>query len=253
MRMAAAALPHSLSPLVLVALVAGLACVQSVFGVGLLVFGTPILLLLGVPFPVVLAYLLPASLAISTAQVASSGGFALDHTRRCLLLVTAPAVVVGTVLVLNVVGHVDLKPAVGVMLLATAVIRTVPRLTEPLARLTRAHLHVLAGVLGLVHGLSNLGGGLLTVIAGSLYQRKEDIRRQIAFGYGLMAALQLAVLFLVQRPRIDAVLWLTLPAVALTAYSLVGRRLFGAAQQRAYRVGLTGLITTFGALMVLRV
>ncbi len=46
-----------------------LAVVQSVFGVGLLVFGTPTLLLLGYPFDQVLAYLLPCSILISALQV----------------------------------------------------------------------------------------------------------------------------------------------------------------------------------------
>src|SRR5437763_1472087 len=86
---------------------------------------------------------------------------------------------------------------------------------------------------------SVFGVGLLTVIAGSLYDRKDEIRRQVAFGYGLMASLQLAVLFIVQRPQIQLGLWLALPVVAATMFLIIGRRLFSAAQQGIYRVGLT--------------
>src|SRR5689334_18088908 len=68
----------------LCALVLILAAIQSVFGVGLLVFGTPILLLIGFPFPVVLAYLLPCSLVISTLQIAQ-GGLTFEPIRRKLL------------------------------------------------------------------------------------------------------------------------------------------------------------------------
>ena len=45
------------------------ATVQSLFGVGLLVFGTPTLLLLGYSFESTIAVLLPASITISFLQV----------------------------------------------------------------------------------------------------------------------------------------------------------------------------------------
>ena len=51
--------------------VALLTLVQSVFGVGLLVFGTPTLLLAGCDFDRALALLLPASLCVSAAQLLS--------------------------------------------------------------------------------------------------------------------------------------------------------------------------------------
>jgi len=43
--------------------------IQSVFGVGVLLFGTPLLLLLGYEFVDALGVLLPVSIAISTLQV----------------------------------------------------------------------------------------------------------------------------------------------------------------------------------------
>jgi hypothetical protein len=69
---------------VILAIVVVLAAVQSVFGVGLLVFGTPLLLLMDLQFPTVLAYLLPCSLTISAMQVISSGGLTLEPIRRQL-------------------------------------------------------------------------------------------------------------------------------------------------------------------------
>ena len=45
------------------------AILQSIFGIGILFFGTPTLLLLGFPFAETLSVLLPASLAVSAFQV----------------------------------------------------------------------------------------------------------------------------------------------------------------------------------------
>ena len=53
---------------VLLGVVAVFSVVHSLFGVGLLVFGTPTLLALGFPFEVAVANLLPPSFAISALQ-----------------------------------------------------------------------------------------------------------------------------------------------------------------------------------------
>ena len=109
--------------LLLCLLVLTLAAVQSVFGVGLLVFGTPVLLLAGLPFQQVLACLLPCSIVISALQIAD-GGLTFEPIRRKLLLYTAPAVMAGTLLILVVLRHtVNIRHVVGAMLVVTAAIR----------------------------------------------------------------------------------------------------------------------------------
>src|SRR5581483_8019380 len=107
----------------LIAVVATLALVQSLFGVGLLLFGTPILLLAGERFSAALAYLLPCSIAVSVLQVATSGGLRLDPMRRRVLAITAPAVLVTTSLALTVGSPRQIKVVVGVVLIATALTR----------------------------------------------------------------------------------------------------------------------------------
>src|SRR4029077_18049110 len=95
----------------------------SVFGVGLLVFGTPTLLLLGFSFAEVLAYLLPCSIVISALQVAD-GGLKLEHIRRKLLAFTAPSLLLGTFLILVVLKrNIDMRQIVGAMLVVTAALR----------------------------------------------------------------------------------------------------------------------------------
>ena len=58
------------------------AIVQSVVGVGLLVFGTPTLMLLGYGFEQTLAIVLPASLCVSAIQV-SEGDAGSTMARVC--------------------------------------------------------------------------------------------------------------------------------------------------------------------------
>jgi uncharacterized protein len=233
----------------LIATVATLAVVQSLFGVGLLLFGTPVLLLLGLPYDGVLSYLLPCSIVVSTLQVATSGGLMLEPIRRQFLVITVPAVLVATVAALIFGRPHQIRIVVGVMLLVTAVIR-LGRLQNLLRRVVRRQKRLLMLGLGVVHGLSNLGGGMLTVIVGSSFEDKVSIRRHIAFAYGSMTAIQLVVVLLAARPRLDARLMLLLPTIAGAAYVLIGQRSFRVARQRPYELGLTGLIISFGAILV---
>lgn len=236
--------------LTLLAVVAAYSVIQSVFGVGLLVFGTPTLLLAGFSFEEVLAYLLPCSIVISAVQV-HEGGLSLEPIRRKFLVYTAPAVLVGTVLVLVVLNHkLNIRSLVGAMLILTAAVRLLPPLREQMRRMIRNRLSLFLGGLGIVHGLSNLGGGVLTVIVSSLYREKDDMRKHIAFGYGVMGAIQLATLFATRAVTWDWRLQLLLPPLAGLMYYVLGQRVFEATRQGVYEVSLTALIAAFGILLL---
>ncbi len=225
--------------------------VQSVFGVGLLVFGTPTLLILGVPFEQVLAYLLPCSIVISFLQVRSGGGFALDPLRRGFLLFTAPLVLAGTVLILIFGARAHVREIVGIMLIITGGLRLLGPVRQAAGLVIRRRLPFFLALLGIIHGLSNLGGGVLALIVGSVESDKTGMRRQIAFGYGTMAVIQLATLAATTPVHIVPWLWLTLPGIAALSYLVVGDRLFRASGERAYQNGLTALIIAFGLALIL--
>jgi hypothetical protein len=229
--------------------VAVLAVVQSVFGVGILLFGTPVLLLLGLPFPAVLAYLLPCSIVVSVLQIVTTGGLTWEPIRRQFATFALPAVLVGTVVALLVGTPHETKLLVGATLLLTALIR-VGSLRGAVEGRIRAHLRPMMVGLGLLHGLSNLGGGVLAVIVGSCFVDKSAIRRHIAFAYAAMAIIQLSVVLVLDRVHVQIVLLLCLPALAGAVYLLIGQRAFRAVSQRAYQFGLTGMIACFGLVLV---
>jgi uncharacterized protein len=239
-------------PSVLLLVVGAYAFVQSIFGVGLLVFGTPTLLLLGFSFEEVLAYLLPCSLAISALQVRTTRFLPLELIRRQFLLYTVPAVIVGALTVLVFLRDtINIKPFVGTLLIVTAVLRTPSGASGRLKRVIGNHRPVFLTGLGIVHGLTNLGGGLLTVIVGSLFSEKRAVRGHIAFGYGLMAISQLIVLYVTKDPHVR---WLTQALLVLAAASMyltVGERTFKATKQAIYQRALTALIATFGIVLLI--
>lgn len=235
-----------LPALIPVLVVLGFSVVQSVFGVGVLVFGTPTLLVAGYSFEQTLAFLLPASIAISILQMADSGGLRLDNLRLQFLIYTAPLVLIGAALILTVGSGFDIRLLVGVMLVVSGAIRLLGRWREAVSRLIRRRLPASLTILGIIHGLSNLGGGVLTLIVGSVYDEKEQIRRQIAFCYAMMAVVQVVTLTVTVGAGVFSWYLIVLPTVAAATYLLVGNRAFSAASQRVYQVSLTALIIVLG-------
>lgn len=137
-----------------------LTVVQSVFEVGLLFFGTPLLLLLGYPYLELLYIPLPASLTLSILQLR------FDHTGRCRELIgpamwAVPGVAAGTAPSLLILGTIDIRYPVAEVLAVVAVMRLNAGARQRLRHVcVKAGQPALTGI-ALIHGLTNMGGGLL--------------------------------------------------------------------------------------------
>lgn len=232
----------------LTAIVAICSLIQSVFGVGLLVFGTPALMLLGHPFQTVLTTLLPCSISISLLQVLN-GKEELWNLGRKLALYCVPFIILGLAFVV-IAGHgYNARFYVGCLLLVNGAIRLSQkaqiRLSFFLKKWTKSYLIAM----GLVHGLTNMGGGLLTVLATSLFKHKEAVRTHIAGGYLIMALAQIIFLVLFGKTNWNPTM-LVLPALSGAVFLLFGNRLFRASTQKAYHHSMTILIFLFGIALV---
>lgn len=236
-----------MSSLAVVLLIAGLAVLQSVFGVGVLIFGTPLLLLAGFDFQQVLVLLLPASATISLLQIGLDRGLTLDVGKSFVLLLV-PTVVVGLAFTLfMVMPQVDL--AVCVVLLCTAFLRASEQRRVVLVRLAARYKRLMLGLIGLVHGATNMGGTLLEAYVSSLYNTKMSVRQHIALGYALLALLQMTALAVAGRMEVHAVNGVAAAGAAL-AYLTVGRYCFAAVSQQQYRSLIVALMVLAAAALV---
>lgn len=167
------------------------AMLQSVFGVGVLLFGTPLLLLLGHDFADVLALLLPISIAISLSQVAMHHAAVERRFLRRVIGCAVPAIVGALFLALQ--SSLNLGLAVAAILLVCGLGSVRSRLDFGLGRLARHEVPALI-VTGLVHGVSNLGGSLLSVVVQQKRLGKDATRATIAAAYAVFASCQLTTL-----------------------------------------------------------
>ncbi len=230
------------------ALVFALAVVQSLFGVGLLVFGTPCLLLAGMPFVDALYWLLPASFAISVVQIRHGRG-ELDSFKNEFIWFALPpaALALGGVLWLG--ADYDVRIPIGALLLLTAAVRVFPARAAELGAVLGQYRRTVLVVTGAIHGLTNMGGALLTILIPNLFASKEAIRANVAFAYLVFVGTQIVVLASVGFAGLSSEHLLS-PAIALLAYWSVGQRVFARATAAAYGWALTALTTAFGLTLV---
>lgn len=168
--------------------------VQSIFGVGVLLFGTPLLLLLGYGFIDVLAVLLPISICISCLQVIKHYD-QIDMTfYKKVIVYCIPFIVLFLIIIST--SKVNIGLYIGVFLLFVALENAVPFIDNALKSIVKFE-RIYLMFTGFIHGLSNLGGSLLTVIIYSKKYPKDKTRATSAACYATMALFQLATLLLV--------------------------------------------------------
>lgn len=236
--------------MLLIIIISVLAVIQSLFGVGLLVFGTPTLLLIGYPFADALAILLPASIAISVLQVWKSRRQDLNFDRASVLWCLIPlGITLAALLAFD--RHAHLNLFVAILLAVFVTLRLYPKVNERARAVVARHERAWMVLMGVVHGVSNLGGALLLIFAASRYREKEDVRAVVSFFYTCFAAVQLMVLAIV-TPEVFAWAHLGYAALAGTVFLLVGQRIFKWIEAPAFERLLTGFAGAYAVLLGLR-
>jgi uncharacterized protein len=160
-------------------------------------------------------------------------------------------VALGLAAVLAGAIHPRMGVIVGTLLLATAATRFSRRFRGALEGIIQRHFRLCALTTGLVHGLSNLGGGPLTIVMSTINRDRDVIRANIARGYLVFSAIQLALLA-AMTPTVFSVNTLLYPAIALVSSALVGNRVFRATSEPAYQRLLTAFTFCFGVALVAR-
>jgi uncharacterized membrane protein YfcA len=233
----------------LLLIIFALSSVQSILGVGLLVFGTPTFMLLGYSFHQTLALVLPASILISFLQVIENKSqnviFKQQFNRYCL-----PFVLLGVTLI-NISGQVfNFKIFVGIVLVLSGIVKFVHPLETKLSKILNRYRKSFLISLGLLHGLTNMGGGFLTLFASTINQgNKVKTRADIAYGYILMGSLQYTILIF-YKPELFTIQTIYILLTAFVAYNILGKKLFQIANEKLFRVMMSSLILFYGLILL---
>jgi uncharacterized membrane protein YfcA len=177
--------------------VAGTSLIQSILGVGVLLFGTPILLALGYDFIKTITILLPISLTINLFQIMKSYKVIDTVFYKKIITYSIPFVVL--LLFIVTTYKVNIGLFVGICLLIIAAKDYFLQLSNVSKFLTKYENFYLI-VMGIIHGATNLGGSLLTAIVHNKKYEKDVTRATVAAPYATFAIFQIAVLSFSTHP-----------------------------------------------------
>jgi len=164
--------------------------IQSFLGVGLLLLGTPTFLLIGYNFFEVLNILLPYSIVISFLQIFVTKDQNLEFGIK-ILIHSIPFLILGLIIVEYIQYKFNFVLIVSIFLILFSVLN-LRNLNNKKFKFKNINLSL--KFLGLFHGLTNLGGSLLSIISSNIYSDKTIIRYNISTGYFLFALFQLLLI-----------------------------------------------------------
>jgi uncharacterized protein len=166
--------------------------IQSIFGVGVLLFGTPFLIIMDHSFINALSILLPISIAINFLQIKKHYIYIDFIFYKRFLLIAIPMVVL--FLSVGVTEKFNIRLLIGLLLIIIS-IKSYSSTVAHLMKFIYKYEWVSLLITGIVHGLTNLGGALLSAMIYGQETEKHKIRVTIALCYLTFAVVQMITIF----------------------------------------------------------
>ena len=178
-----------------------LVVLQSVAGVGVLVVGTPSLLMLHYSLPNALSLLLPISILTSLLNLfvfkfyKNNEKILVDKKiKKYFFIICLPSIFIGLFFLKFFNEIVNFKIVVSLVILFSLYLKLKFNfLLKSFSNLTKKYFLL---IVGMIHGFTNSGGTLLSLFLSSLISKKDQTRYNITFFYFFLALFQY-ILFLI--------------------------------------------------------
>ena len=173
-----------------------LVVLQTIVGVGVLVLGTPILLILNYDIVQTISILLPISILtslinlfyfkfIEKISILDLGA----NIKKSFFTICIPAIFIGIILLKYFYDEINFKILVSIFILISLIIKKY--YDNYLLTLSSINSKIMLFGIGLVHGLTNSGGTLLSIFILNISKNlKFKTRYNLTFFYFFLASLQ---------------------------------------------------------------
>tara|TARA_X000000950_G_C13903884_1_gene655981 strand:+ start:1685 stop:2416 length:732 start_codon:yes stop_codon:yes gene_type:complete len=177
---------------------------QSCVGVGVLVLGTPFLLILGYNIVEIFFLLLPVSILTSLINLiiikVSSKNLDLASFKEFnkFLIACVPSIIIGLILLKYFQNYINFKILVSLVIIFSILLLMIKN--KITFKINFFRISILS-IVGVIHGLTNSGGTLMSLILSDNKQ-KIDARYSITFFYFLLALIQYFITLLIFQSSI---------------------------------------------------
>jgi uncharacterized protein len=188
--------------------------VQTIVGVGVLVLGTPIMLLFHHTLPEAIEVLLPISILTSLINIfyfkinGKIKNLKIEqNTTKYFIYLCLPSIFVGTFFLKTFHDFINFKILVSSIILFTLLVKLFSKNT--IITISKLKKKIALTIIGLVHGLTNSGGALLSIFILSLNNNlKNKTRYDITFFYLFLAIFQYLIFIIFFKSNITVDLFL---------------------------------------------
>ena len=165
-----------------------LSTIQSIVGVGLLIIGTPILLAYNFDFFIVLQILLPCSLMVNFYQLIVKNKKKVSISfKKIFLIYCLPFVPLGLITIYSLKELINFKILIGSFILIILIFKKIYKIKK----IDKIKKRFILIFIGLFHGLTNLGGTLLSLfLLINNNNNNNKIKKEIDYGYLYLAGCQ---------------------------------------------------------------
>ncbi len=187
------------SELVNFILIVILTTIQSIVGVGVLVVGTPTLLLMNLSMIEVISFLLPISILTSLLNIIimkkqNDFFYNLERLKNFFKL-CIPAVFIGLLLLKYLDKLINFDYVVSFIIIFTLFFRE--HFSKIFKKVSKRVHKVILVIIGIIHGMTNSGGSLLSIMMMNLNKSNKNSRSEITLFYFILALLQFFLFYLI--------------------------------------------------------
>tara|TARA_B100000902_G_C27309959_1_gene917793 strand:+ start:1301 stop:2047 length:747 start_codon:yes stop_codon:yes gene_type:complete len=176
--------------------------IQTIIGVGVLVLGTPIMLLLNHTLPEIIQILLPISILTSLINIFyfnvsnKKNKFKISkETIKFFFCLCIPSIFIGTIILKNFYEFINFKIFVSFIIFLSLLIKLFSK--DNILVFSNFKKKIFLTTIGLIHGLTNSGGSLLSIFFLALNgNSKSETRYDTTFFYLFLAFFQFIIFML---------------------------------------------------------
>jgi uncharacterized membrane protein YfcA len=173
-----------------------LATLQAIIGVGVLVLGTPLLLIFNYDIIEIMALLLPISIVTSLLNYLflryNKKKFKINldkNIKKTIFGFLLPGMGIGLILTKNYFHHIRFDILVSLIIFLSLAIKL--KFQNTINALSPTLKRAALFLIGIVHGITNSGGALLVIFFSSLVRNKKNQSRfELTFYYLFLALVQ---------------------------------------------------------------
>ncbi len=182
--------------IILIGIILFLVILQSIIGVGVLVLGTPVLLLLGYTIIDTIGLLLPVSITTSAfnliiTKVRNDHFFYSIERLNYFFLICLPSIFLGLIILRLSNNYIDFSYVVSFLIIATVLSKN--KINFFVNKISKNMTKMFLMLIGVIHGMTNVGGTLLSILLININKSKTKSRNEITLFYFFLALVQFII------------------------------------------------------------